>query len=153
MKILIANRSEIALRVIRTATELGIDTVVGYADADFDTPFTRASGEAHALGGDTLAETYMNGDKLIELARATGAAAVHPGYGFLSESPEFAEAVVAAGLTWIGRRRTRCASWGTRSALASWPSALASSRCRVSPSRSAAGPRWRTLWPAGATRS
>lgn len=102
MKILIANRSEIALRVIRTATELGIDTVVGYADADFDTPFTRASGEAHALGGDTLAETYMNGDKLIELARATGAAAVHPGYGFLSESPEFAEAVVAAGLTWIG---------------------------------------------------
>lgn len=102
MKILIANRSEIALRVIRTATELGIDTVVGYADADAATPFTRAAGEAYSLGGDTLAETYMNGEKLIDLARATGADAVHPGYGFLSESPEFAEAVAAAGLTWIG---------------------------------------------------
>lgn len=102
MKILIANRSEIALRVIRTATDMGIPTVVGYADADFGTPFTRLAGEAYALGGQTYAETYMNAAKLIELAHRTGADAVHPGYGFLSESPEFADAVIGAGLTWIG---------------------------------------------------
>lgn len=102
MKILIANRSEIAMRVIRTAKDMQIPTVVGYAEADFGTPFTRFADEAHALGGASYAETYMNGEKLIALAAASGATAVHPGYGFLSESPEFAEMVTAAGLTWIG---------------------------------------------------
>ncbi|MDP9805809.1 acetyl-CoA/propionyl-CoA carboxylase biotin carboxyl carrier protein [Trueperella bonasi] len=102
MKILIANRSEIAMRVIRTAKDMLIPTVVGYAEADFGTPFTRFADEAHALGGQSYADTYMNGAKLIALAKQTGADAIHPGYGFLSESPEFAEAVTDAGITWIG---------------------------------------------------
>lgn len=102
MKILIANRSEIALRIIRTATDMGLETVVGYAQADCGTPFTRMAGQAHALGGTSYAETYMNGAKLIELAKRTGATAIHPGYGFLSENAEFAHDVEAAGLTWIG---------------------------------------------------
>ncbi|VEI13915.1 acetyl/propionyl/methylcrotonyl-CoA carboxylase subunit alpha [Trueperella bialowiezensis] len=102
MKILIANRSEIAMRVIRTAKDMGIPAVVGYADSDFGTPFTRFADEAYALGGTSYADTYMNGDKLIALAKQTEATAIHPGYGFLSESPEFAQAVADAGLTWIG---------------------------------------------------
>lgn len=102
MKILIANRSEIAMRVIRTAKDMDIPTVVGYAEADFGTPFTRFADEAHALGGASYGDTYMNGDKLIGLAQRSGATAIHPGYGFLSEIPEFAAAVLDAGLTWIG---------------------------------------------------
>ena len=102
MKILIANRSEIAMRVIRTAKDMDIPTVVGYAEADFGTPFTRFADEAHALGGASYGDTYMNGDKLIGLAQRSGATAIHPGYGFLSEIPEFAAAVLDADLTWIG---------------------------------------------------
>ena len=75
------------MRVIRTAKDMQIPTVVGYAEADFGTPFTRFADEAHALGGTSYAETYMNGEKLIALAAASGATAVHPGYGFLSEIP------------------------------------------------------------------
>ena len=101
-KILVANRAEIAQRVIRTAKEMGISTVVGYADADLESGFTAMADEAHALGGAGYADTYMSGEKLVDLAVRTGADAVHPGYGFLSESPEFASAVAAAGLTWIG---------------------------------------------------
>ncbi|WP_434699929.1 biotin carboxylase N-terminal domain-containing protein [Trueperella pyogenes] len=109
MKILIANRSEIALRIIRTANDLGIETVVGYADDDYDAPFTHLAGQAYALGGSSYAETYMDGAKLVELAKRTGAHAVHPGYGFLSENAEFAQAVQEAGLTWIGPAPTSAA--------------------------------------------
>jgi acetyl-CoA/propionyl-CoA carboxylase biotin carboxyl carrier protein len=101
-KILIANRAEIALRVIRTATDLGIDTVAVYADQDIDAPFVRAATEAWALGGTTTGQTYASASRILDLALRSGADAVHPGYGFLSEDPGFARAVADAGLVWLG---------------------------------------------------
>lgn len=101
-RILIANRAEIALRVIATAQRLGLETVAVHSDADANAPHVRAASVAHALGGDTSAESYLRVDKLLAAARATGADAVHPGYGFLSEDAGFAQAVIDAGLVWIG---------------------------------------------------
>ncbi|RMH65759.1 MAG: acetyl-CoA carboxylase biotin carboxylase subunit [Calditrichaeota bacterium] len=101
-KILIANRGEIALRIIRTCTELGIKSVAVYSDIDADSPFVYSAYEAHALGGKTSQESYLQWRKIIQIARETGAEAIHPGYGFLSENAEFAEAVQKAGLLFIG---------------------------------------------------
>ena len=101
-KILIANRSEIARRIIHTAHRMGIDTVAVYSDPDANALHVREATQAVALGGAASADTYLRTDKLLAAARATGADAVHPGYGFLSENAEFAQAVVDAGLTWIG---------------------------------------------------
>ncbi|MBX9832003.1 MAG: carbamoyl-phosphate synthase large subunit [Burkholderiaceae bacterium] len=101
-KILIANRSEIARRIIYTAHRMGIDTVAVYSDPDANALHVREATQAVALGGATSADTYLLTDKLLAAARATGADAVHPGYGFLSENADFAQAVVDAGLTWIG---------------------------------------------------
>lgn len=101
-KILIANRSEIAARVIRTARDMGVGSVAVYADQDLTSRYTDLADEAYALEGETHAETYLNGDKLIAIAKEAGADAIHPGYGFLSEIPAFARAVAEAGLTWIG---------------------------------------------------
>ena len=101
-KILIANRGEIALRVIRTATDLGIPTVAVYADQDVEAPFVRAADEAWSLGGTTAATTYGDSARLLEVLRRSGADAVHPGYGFLSENADFARAVAAAGAVWLG---------------------------------------------------
>ncbi len=103
-KLLIANRGEIALRVIRTAREMGIATVAVYSESDRDSPFAQAADEAYRLPGDTYAETYLNGDLIIDVARRAKADAIHPGYGFLSEVPQFAQAVLDAGLTWVGPR-------------------------------------------------
>ncbi len=101
-RILVANRSEIALRVIRTAREMGIESVAVYAQADRDAQYVAQADAAYALTGESYAETYMTAEQLLEIAARSGADAVHPGYGFLSEIPEFAQAVIDAGLIWIG---------------------------------------------------
>ncbi|MBS9719924.1 acetyl/propionyl/methylcrotonyl-CoA carboxylase subunit alpha [Tianweitania sp. BSSL-BM11] len=101
-KILIANRGEIACRVIRTARHMGIRTVAVYSDADARALHVEMADEAVHIGGSPVGESYLRGDTIIEAAKKTGAQAIHPGYGFLSENPDFVEQVTAASLTFIG---------------------------------------------------
>lgn len=113
-RVLIANRGEIALRIIRTARSLGITTVIVHSDADSDHPATRAADIAVRLPGNSPADTYLRVDAVIEAARRTGAQGVHPGYGFLSERADAAQAIIDAGLMWIGPPPTAIAAMGSK---------------------------------------
>jgi acetyl-CoA/propionyl-CoA carboxylase biotin carboxyl carrier protein len=101
-KVLIANRGEIAVRIIRAAQDAGINTVAIYADQDRNARFARLAHEAYALNGNTSADTYLVPEKILSIAKRSGANAIHPGYGFLSENADFAQLVIDAGLIWIG---------------------------------------------------
>src|SRR5215471_10114892 len=101
-KILVANRGEIAVRVMRACRELGIETVAIYSDADRSAIHTRYVGHAHHMGAAPPGQSYLQLDKIVKLASDIGAQAIHPGYGFLSERPELPEACAAAGVTFIG---------------------------------------------------
>jgi acetyl-CoA carboxylase biotin carboxylase subunit len=113
-RLLVANRGEIARRVFRTAREMGIGTVAVFAESDRDAPFVREADFAIPLGGTTSAETYLDADRLIAAARLSGADAIHPGYGFLSEDEGFARAVIEAGLIWVGPTPAVIAAMGDK---------------------------------------
>ncbi len=114
--LLIANRGEIACRIIRTARRLGIRTVAVYSDADANALHVRQADEAVHIGPSPARESYLVGEKLIAAAQATGAEAIHPGYGFLSENADFAQAVIDAGLIWVGPRPDSIRAMGLKDA-------------------------------------
>lgn len=113
-KILIANRGEIACRIIRTARRMGISTVAVYSDADARAPFVQMADEAVHIGPSPAAQSYLLADKIIAACKATGAEAVHPGYGFLSERTSFAEALAAEGIAFIGPPVNAIAAMGDK---------------------------------------
>ncbi len=115
-KLLIANRGEIACRIIRTAKAMGIATVAVYSDADAKALHVRQADEAVHIGPSPAAESYLRGEKIIAAAQATGADAIHPGYGFLSENADFAQAVIDAGLIWVGPKPASIRAMGLKDA-------------------------------------
>ena len=137
-KILIANRGEIAIRVMRTCRELGIATVAVYSDLDRDAAHVRFADEAYALGGQTAAESYLNTDAIIDAINTSGADGVHPGYGFFSENADFARTITAAGVTWIGPPPEAIEVMGDK--ISSRLAAAARPRSRACPARPCRSP-------------
>jgi urea carboxylase len=113
-KVLIANRGEIACRVIRTLDRMGIGSVAVYSEADAHSLHVAAAGKAVCIGPAAVSESYLNSDRILEAARATGAQGIHPGYGFLSENPGFAEACAAAGIAFIGPTPDQMRAFGLK---------------------------------------
>ena len=113
-KVLIANRGEIACRVIRSCRKLGIRTIAVYPEADADAQHVRQADEAYLIGGPRPQDSYLRGDAIIEVARKSGAQAIHPGYGFLSENADFADAVEAAGIVFIGPKAASMRKMGSK---------------------------------------
>ena len=112
--ILVANRGEIARRIFRTARAMGLATAALFSDADADLPFVREADQSVRLPGSAAADTYLRTDLILAAAALVGADAIHPGYGFLAESAEFAQAVLDAGLTWVGPPPSAIAAMGSK---------------------------------------
>jgi acetyl/propionyl-CoA carboxylase alpha subunit len=131
-KILIANRGEIACRVIKTARRMRIKTVAVFSDADRDALHVEMADEAVHIGPAAAAQSYLVIERIVEACRKTGAQAVHPGYGFLSEREAFPKALAEAGIVFIGPTRTPSRPWATRSSRRRRPPPRTSPRCRGS---------------------
>jgi acetyl-CoA carboxylase biotin carboxylase subunit len=142
--LLIANRGEIARRIIRTARRLGVRTIAVYSEADADLPFVAEADEAVPIGPANPALSYRNAEVILAAAKAAGAEAIHPGYGFLSENADFARAVVANGLIWVGPSADAITAMGDKINARNLMAAPAC-RSRPAPDRR---PTWTRRWPA-----